>query len=327
MHLYSIGRKVYQKARKVSGFPEIASWKAKYNQWFWRERLVNKNIFQGKRGGEIPFIIRRYAQDMGIGSYIISNISQIEYARRQGYRPVIDMKNYNGTIVDGHVENTWTLFFEQQEDELANAYKSKTYWLSDGENRGRFPNDSMQFLNDRSELTYWSNIYRRYCCFNKTVRDYSNWEYKQLFEGKGKILGVLCRGTDYVKLRPKGHPVQPDIFEVIEKAKKVMEEYKCDFIYLATEDYSVESMFKKEFTNQLIVNKRVYKKYIDGYLANTLNERENDKYNTNLEYLSSLSLLSKCNCFIASRTSGTVITMLMNNVYDYTFFWDLGVYC
>ena len=105
-----------------------------------------------------------------------------------------------------------------------------------------------------------------------------------------------------------------------------MEEFKCNFIYLATEDYNVEILFRKKLGNKVIVNKRVYKRYLDGYLANTLNERENDRYNTNLEYLSSLSLLSKCDCLIAGRTSGTVVTMLMNQAYDYTFFWDLGVY-
>jgi hypothetical protein len=326
MHLYSVGRKIYQKVKKNPVFANIIFLKEKYNQWFWSERLVDKVIFERKRREKIPFIIRRYAQDMGIGSYIISNLSQIDYAEKKGYKPVIDMKNYNGTVVDGHVENTWTLFFEQQEDELTNAYKSKNYWLSDGENKNFFPNDSMFFLNDKNLLLYWKNIYRKYCCFNRTVKDYSNREYKELLKGKGRILGVLCRGTDYVRLCPKGHPVQPDTSVVIEKAKRVMEEFKCNFIYLATEDYNVEILFRKKLGNKVIVNKRVYKRYLDGYLANTLNERENDRYNTNLEYLSSLSLLSKCDCLIAGRTSGTVVTMLMNQAYDYTFFWDLGVY-
>lgn len=119
MHLYSVGRKIYQKVKKNPVFANIIFLKEKYNQWFWSERLVDKVIFERKRREKIPFIIRRYAQDMGIGSYIISNLSQIDYAEKKGYKPVIDMKNYNGTVVDGHVENTWTLFFEQQEDNVS----------------------------------------------------------------------------------------------------------------------------------------------------------------------------------------------------------------
>ena len=105
-----------------------------------------------------------------------------------------------------------------------------------------------------------------------------------------------------------------------------MKDYNCGYVYLATEDEAIEKLFRVAFLDKLLVNKRVYKKYSGGYLANTLNNREDDVYHTNVEYLSSLYLLSRCNCFVAGRTSGAVITMLMDTEYEYTYFWDLGDY-
>lgn len=68
------------------------------------------------------------------------------------------------------------------------------------------------------------------------TREYIEAEYKQLFEGKRKVLGVICRGTDYLALKPSGHPVQPEIKDVIAYCKKYMEKNKYDAIYLATEE-------------------------------------------------------------------------------------------
>ena len=77
------------------------------------------------------------------------------------------------------------------------------------------------------------------------------------FEEK-KILGVLCRGTDYMTLRPHNHPVQPSADIVINKAKAIMREFRCDYCYLATEDESILSAFRKAFGDHLLVSQNIY---------------------------------------------------------------------
>jgi hypothetical protein len=38
-------------------------------------------------------------------------------------------------------------------------------------------------------------------------------------KNKGKILGVKTRGTDFTALKPAGHPIQPNINDVINFVK------------------------------------------------------------------------------------------------------------
>lgn len=54
-----------------------------------------------------------------------------------------------------------------------------------------------------------------------------------------KVLGVLCRGTDYVSLRPYNHPVQPSVPNMLQKADEMLRYYKLEYIYLVTEDEGI----------------------------------------------------------------------------------------
>jgi len=314
MTAYSFGKTLYEKFESILPTSFLKEIKKLYNSWYWRERIVKK--YYGERKINTVYIIRRYATNMGIGSYVISNLSHIDYALKKGFTPIIDMYNYNSTDLSGKKNNTWTLFYKQPLFEtinnLDNAYKQRKYILSCGGIPEDAPNDSMEFLCNKDKLKYWSSIYSKYCVLNDKTKKYFEEEYNELFSPAMRIVGVLCRGTDYYSLRPVGHPVQPLADQVVEKTIEVMREYSCNYIYLATEDKNIESTFRRHFGEKLITNKRVYKDYHKGYLAKTLNIRENDSYYTNLEYLSSLNLLSKCNCIIAGRTSGTVLTINMN---------------
>ena len=325
MSLYTRVRKMSHLIDTLSNFEIFRQCKKKYNEWFWKEKKVTK-CFSPKQK-DVAYIIRRYAKNMGIGSYIISNLSQINYCLEKKYIPVIDMLNYNGTHIEGKgVCDSWELYFEQPVISLEEAYKSQMFWLSDGSPKENTPSDSMEFLANSDKLEYWHKIFVNNIKFNQLLKNYLENEVEEIIANRGKILGVLCRGTDYLELRPQGHPIQPQIDEVIEKAKIVMEKYECEYLYLATEDYAIEEKFRNEFGNRVLTNKRVYKKYESGFLANVSNSRKDDFFHTNVEYLSSLYLLSKCDCFIGGRTSGTIVALLMNYKYEYTFFWDKGEY-
>ena len=65
------------------------------------------------------------------------------------------------------------------------------------------------------ELHIWCQWYKKYIHLNKKTSQYVEQEYQQLFSGKQKVLGVICRGTDYLALKPSGHPVQPSTEQVI----------------------------------------------------------------------------------------------------------------
>jgi hypothetical protein len=148
--------------------------------------------------------------------------------------------------------------------------------------------------------------------------------------GKKRVLGVLCRGTDYLLKKPSGHPRQPDPIEVINMAKKIMDEKNCSHLYLATEDEEIYTVFKRHFGGRLLVNsqKRYRTNELNNlqYISQIQDRRRRDKFFSGLEYLSSLNILSKCSCFIGGRTAGTIGVYLMTGGFDYDYTWDRGFY-
>ena len=144
-----------------------------------------------------------------------------------------------------------------------------------------------------------------------------------------KVLGVLCRGTDYLYKKPIGELIQPDPSNVIKKVKKIVVNKKYNKIYLATEDKKVFERFKKEFGEKLLPNfQYMYNENYDvsKFLCNLKVDRKDHFYHLAKEYLFSLFFLSKCNGFIGGYTNGTVIAWILSDNWTDTYIYDLGVY-
>ena len=141
-----------------------------------------------------------------------------------------------------------------------------------------------------------------------------------------RILGVLARGTDYIKIRPKGHPIQPDIDALIEKCEEMMAEYDGEYLFVATEDKDFDNKFKEKFGNRYICNERCYIYYKEGLLADVPSENGNEIRTRGLQYLSNLNILSKCNVLIGGQTNGLVGAVLMAEGFEHLYVFDLGYY-
>ena len=183
------------------------------------------------------------------------------------------------------------------------------------------------------ELHIWCQWYKKYIHLNKKTSQYVEQEYKQLFSGKQKVLGVICRGTDYLALKPSGHPVQPSTEQVIKACKEYIKRDGYDAIYLATEERRIRDEFEKAFPGKILENKRVY--YDDiydqddsiTYIKDVHFERENDRYLSGLEYLSSIILLSRCSALVGGNCGGTLGALFFNDEqYQFVHVFDLGLY-
>lgn len=274
-------------------------------------------------------IIRRTGKNLGLGSYIITNLGAIQYAISNGVIPVIDMKTEQNDcqpLEEQKKKNAWNFYFEQpysfKKEEITKKNAQITYQIYDIR-----PNDSMEFFTNQDLVTYWRLLVKKYMPFNKNTREYlEKWE-KDLFLNKKNILGVLCRGTDYVHLKPFGHPVQPTATEIIAKIEELAKTKPIDFIFLATEDEYIFKVFKEKYPKKLL--------YVDGlrytyttkkYIAELDKEKQIDIYHKNLDYLATLYLLAHCDYFIGGRTSGTVCATLLSEGFKYTYFWNKGRY-
>ena len=265
---------------------------------------------------------------------MLFNLNRIVSAIEKGWIPVVDWQNQSNQYLENtnfHKENAWEYYFEQPCNYNLNSIKnSKNIILGNGtQSVDYLINDYFLEINDEY-FPYLKEKFKRYVRFNHYTRNYVENEYKTLLKNKEKVLGILCRGTDYTLKKPEGHPVQPKPEKVIEKAKEVIAAQKLNYIYLATEDHDIYELFKKEFGNILLTNKqdRFTKQEMAEvqYLYQIKHDRENDKYLLGLEYLSSLYILSKCHSFIGGRTRGTTGVLLMTNGFDYQYIWNLGIY-
>lgn len=191
------------------------------------------------------------------------------------------------------------------------------------------PGDSMECLNALNDSNNeWRQLAKDYMRPTEAVLKRLQKVQSELFKCEDRVLGVLCRGTDYLALKPKGHPVQPSPEEVIRDATEIMEIHHCNKLFLVTEDSKIAEQFSKAFGNRLIQYKKTEKQYDGVSLLSNLswNDSQSDKVENGMIYLLRILLLAKCSCFLAGRTSGTVGVMLQEHNFDYCRFYDLGRY-
>jgi hypothetical protein len=243
----------------------------------------------------------------------------------KGMRPVIDIRHSETG------ENLWEQFFDQpfgalSEEELAGAAEI------------RYPEMAafhpvFASVWDPEERRIWGRLYRDFFHFNKEAEAYIEEEYRTIFPKDGPVLGVLCRGTDYTGTKPKNHPIQPEVGEVIEKVRAGCPASGPWYLYLATDERQVEAQFREAFPGKVLVNKRSYydQFYRPGEEVKVLGrvhlDRERDDYYRGLEYLSSLVLLSRCGSLIAGNCGGSNAAIYLNDEkYSGWYLFDKGVY-
>lgn len=293
------------------------------SKWKWSERRVCRGI--GKRDKTF-FVIRRNNKTVGLFSYVLTVVGYLKIAEEKGYIPVVDMQNYlSPYLCRKGSHNVWEYYFQQPGNySLKDIKYSKNIILSSGDVPPQMP--GLQMFSDEKELLEWRALYQKYICLNEETEAYVSNLKKQLW-GEEKVLGVLCRGTDYRDLKPNKHPIQPEVKDVIDMARTAMAKTGCKKIYLATEDKLILEQFKKTFGNSLIfpdINLRPYKK--NELISMIEMERKDDKRLKGLEYLAQIELLARCDCFIGSGCGGSYAALLMTSGFEWQYLWDLGVY-
>ena len=235
-------------------------------------------------------------------------LGNIVYCLYKGYIPVF--------------ENVWTDYFFQP-FAMENYYQIKDYPRLESPIQ-----PCLQDVFDMNRKKMWGELFSKIFVTNDICRKYLLKEESIIKEKK--VLGVLVRGTDYVKIKPAGHPIQPSVETVLTDVKKIADKY--EYIYLATDELAVVKKFEEIFPKKILTNKRKYFDIINEQTESLLIsqihfERENDNFLKGLEYLSSLNLLSKCNSLIAGNCGGATFAYYMNDMkYEFYKIYNLGTY-
>jgi hypothetical protein len=299
----------------------------------YRERITS---YGTENADKNFYIIGFLDYTCGLFGLISHMLKHIVYAESFGYIPVVDLQNYNTQYLEPDAlgkENAWEYFFEQPMSySLRDISKSKNIILSakTSNPRIRILNYDINLSDSRTLQKYYNRLFKSYIRPNKPTQDYLSTDENKILSGNRKLLGVLCRGTDYTHKKPAGHNIQPDPYDIIPKAENILKEYNCTHVYLATEDQDIYDTFLKHFGNILLSNEQLRFSVREmenvQYLADVQKERKQDKYFRALEYLSSVNILSKCSCFIGGQTMGTFGVYAMTNGFEYDYTYNLGKY-
>ncbi|MCL2844560.1 MAG: hypothetical protein FWE23_03790 [Chitinivibrionia bacterium] len=297
---------------------------------------VKHREIKTKYGNENPnskfYIIGFNAGWTGIAWIIIHVIEHIRYAKDKNYIPLVDLQNFSSQYISPEnidKENLWEYWFIQPtEYELSAITNCKNIIKS---RKSSFPNYKYQLKYwDYKNETYIKNlqsIYKKHIKFNdNTLMKIQNLQNSII--GDKKVLGIMCRGTDFSKQKPANHPIQPNAQDIIEEAEIIMKKYGCSHIFLSTEDNEIYDLFFEKFGDVLlsIPQKRFCQKDIEGQTFLSDLSVPKERKEIAFSYLASMFILSKCACFTGGITGGSLLVKIMSDGFEFEHLHDLGIY-
>lgn len=294
-----------------------------------RKRIIKKikrdeNVIS--YGNDYPdktfYVIYRKGPREGIFSYVNSFMVWIDYALKQGYVPVIDMMNYRNTYLDDKLigkENSFEYYFEQPAGySMQDIQKAKNVIISTGEAA------PFRIINEDNEIIeYWHEAFNKYVKLNKNAELIIEKEWTKLFDSNDTVLGINCRGTGYMTMATAGIPKQPSNEEVIQKAREWIKKYNCNKIFLCVDEEETLNLFKKEFGELAIYNKRYFYQRSEAETEYSSGQH----FIRGMEYITTVALLSKCNYLIGGLSGAFLTAQLMKPIgenYKDIYLFNLG---
>lgn len=295
-----------------------------------REILQKKCSYGNSNENKIIYIVKPDFQDgvEGLLSLIYKQVLYIHYAKQKGFIPYVDWKNYKTQYYDGN-NNVWNYFFKQpSEISEKDVYSSKNVYLSGW----TFKNINCQGLFE-SDIFFNSEIEKKSnsllinnLSFSDEVLNIVDSEAKKL--DINNCIGVYVRGTDYIRLKPSGEYIQPNIQLVEKQISNFTSKYNAP-IFLVTEDGNIYDYLVKKFGSSIrIVSYDTFIRNYEGKdVLSKSNILEDNKKLRGQNYLVKMILLSKCKYLISSITQGSKFSYALNGgKYKDEYIFNLGLY-
>lgn len=284
----------------------------------------------GKLNPEKTFyVIRRTPPGWGFYSNIFFVLQGLEFAKKNGFIPVVDMENYwigelsslrkiNGT------RNAWCYFFNQvSEYSLEEVYKSKNVILSNGSNileNNWITNRNTTLATSYSLLKNAKLIIDKYLSLNNETVKFVE-EIKNGIHWDGaKTLGVFIRGTPYFQDINFPKSTIPKLEFFISEVKSLVLKKSIKCMYVSTEDYRVYNFICSEFKDIIIIPSIRYdtkKKVMDWKASQKMTHVDglvNMNYEKTLLYLAEINLLIDCVDFIGTFSNASAFVLAARNL-------------
>ena len=292
-----------------------------------------RKSFGYKHQDKTFFVIKMDNYGLGLLNYFNCVLGYVKFAKRKGYLPIVDMKNYPNTYLEkeevGKI-NSWEYYFDQPCNyTLDEVYESKNVIISSGINTIEAGPSILWFYYclwwSKKRAREYDRIIGNQLKINRQTQEVLDDNYCRILSGK-RTIGVVKRGTDIINCG--GHSIQPELSELIDRTKKMLTAWNCDYVFLATEEASTVKTFQEVFGDRLLINQSArVDHYSGGAIGDISFNRTNDKYFRGLEYLTNVYLLAQCTCLIGSLVGSTTGALVLNKGrYENKYIYDLGTY-
>lgn len=272
-----------------------------------RKRHLEREVRRG-----ITYYIIRYEDPQSCGWTVWERVVfySCMYATDHGMIPVVDMQNYKNIYLDenelGRI-NAWEKFYLQPGGvTLKDALDSKDYIIADPSQ------EWFCYLRERHPQKYANNEFLRKE-FNKYIRIKPSVEYQlksRLIDmlpnhlETSRMLAICIRGTDYKLFH---HMVQPKIAEVIELAKKIYIEYKCDYYFIATEDAEIFGKIQSLLPSERIVTYNAGNINQSSGLIGLEIRKKSSATAAAMDYLTTLYCINRSVCLLGGLCGATIV--------------------
>ena len=188
---------------------------------------------------------------------------------------------------------------------------------------------------DTNEIAYFQPLMREYLKLNPQISDRIDKLRSELFEGKGRILGVAVRRLfsllhEFHTTNASAHPDQSSLDDVIRSVLEYKEKTNCQTVFVCTDDREASDCLLAALGDSGIsMDRRLSHFYKNGRpvpLSDPIKimeyyDAKSDKIVGNgdlaIEYMIETYLLSRCDCMLASGMSGNVRMALLLNANRY----------
>ena len=300
-----------------------------------------KPIRLGKLNPNTIFYLIGYYQDenfprQGILSTWLDFMPKILYALEKGYVPIIDMKNnYKPMMLDENNRgkiNAWEIYFKQPfpQYNLNDVLHSKKVIFA--KNQGHPLSYDIQWSNlplSDSDFKLCQSMIK-YEILSDTIIEAGDMFIKKNIPTGKKVLGVSFR-REFERLHhfnsevtPSGtHIVRATLSNLIKDIHASMINLKYDYIFFTADDRESYNALKKEFGDKCVfVQRPVAHHFINNepvpldrvnLLSIEYNKRTNDTMLREIEYMTDVYILSKCDSLLAAGGSVDLFAYILNN--------------
>lgn len=322
----SLKRKIYLRMKNVPAISKLTKIAVNFNLLVFHFPERRRVLHPGNEDRNITYyIIRPRGETEGLLSSYYHVMHQMYYAECNKYIPYVDFKSDSCQyFVDYQVNgtyNAWEYFF-QQPNHFDKIYLSRkrnvilqgwTFHKSD--------------FSDREIPKAWKRFFiDSLCPVQPYIQNLVQEKYDLLFPSRNGVLGVFVRGTDYVALHPKGHPVQPSVEQIMDRIDLFKQKYRIEKIYVVTEDFDIFSKIKNKYGESVFSadDNFVFDYEKSDYVATAFH---NDAFERGRDYLIRLLLLTRCDYLISSIASGSNFARdYKQDEYIDSYIFDLGLY-